>query len=530
MIKKLKLKTSVELDSKINDQINALAESQKSQPAPQPNIWRIIMKSKITKLAAAAVIIITVILSITFLDKAVSPAYALEQTLEAIQNVTTMHVFGRDWGNLDFQMWIELNPETGIPDYCRAYWPETGTLDISTPEISYQYNEKANRVLVNRGKLFTIDVAPARIFEQFLQASHQEGTNIAIYHEQDPGTGQILIVVHSESPDQSFKVYVDPETKLPVRMNSFGNQTLGQVVKDIDRIEYNFDLPEGIFEFEIPEDAKVTYLDEFMKLTNDPQYGISTEGLTEQQAAEKIAAEYWNALIAMDMAAMQKVFPSEQPMMTNGNLLVELVETGGLYIEPGCGIGKILPCVLRFKNGSLKEFKIIIKFRNIDGLPSCVIAGSWSSPTTILPEPFSDPDFGLETDALTDAQAAMAITADYWDARIEGNWEYIAQLYPYFNAEQWESRYKDKESQPIEVLEIGQPLRRDDCTIGPVVPDKNYSDDEDWYPYMPVVPCSIKYSDDQIKESYMVVKIRNIDGKKSCLILGTYGGEKDSEE
>ncbi|MHC4256744.1 MAG: hypothetical protein ACYSUL_14230 [Planctomycetota bacterium] len=53
LIKKLYIKTSAELDGKINDQINALAESQKSQPATKPNIWRIIMKSKITKLAAA---------------------------------------------------------------------------------------------------------------------------------------------------------------------------------------------------------------------------------------------------------------------------------------------------------------------------------------------------------------------------------------------------------------------------------------------------------------------------------------------
>jgi hypothetical protein len=405
-ISELVLHGSVAADERIlKDTLAAYEKSETKKAAEtQPNIWRIIMKSKITKLAAAAVIIIAVVLSTTFLDKAISPAYALEQTLEAMYNVTTLHVFARDWDNSEFEMWIELNPETGIPEYFRAYWPKTGTLDISTPEISYQYNEKANRVLVNQGKLYETDVAPARIFEQFLQASQQEGTEIVIHHEQDPGTGQTLIVVHYEKANQSFKVYIDPETKLPVRMNSIGNQTLGQVVKDIDRIEYNYDLPEGIFEFEIPDDAKVTYLDEFMRLANDPQYGISTEGLTEQQAAEQIAAEYWNALIGMDVEAMQKVFPSKQPMMTNGNLLLELVETSGLYIQNGYGVGKILPCVLRFKDGSLKEFKIIIKFRNIDGLPSCVIAGSWGSPTTILPEAFFDPDFGLETNALTEVQ------------------------------------------------------------------------------------------------------------------------------
>jgi hypothetical protein len=39
----------------------------------------------------------------------------------------------------------------------------------------------------------------------------------------------------------------------------------------------------------------------------------------------------------------------------------------------------------------------------------------------------------------------------------------------------------------------------------------------------------VKYSDGQIKNIKMVVKVRNIDRKKSCVIAGTYGGTKDFE-
>ena len=387
-IKKLHLKASAELDKRVHDDISAaLAESEKTESAiRQPNIWRTIMKSPITKLAAAAVIIIAAGLFLTVMQKATTPAYALEQTLEAMQDVRTLHMFGRDWGNLEFEMWIKLNPETGIPDYCYMYHPQIKCLAISTPKLSYQYNERANRVLVNSGKLFNINVAPARLFEELLQSSQMENSNIdiKIYHEPGPETGKNLIVVLSESPNETWKGFVDPETKLPVRLYCLKkNNRLGSIFKDIDRIEYNVDLPEKIFEFEIPDDAKIVNMDKEREILSDPQYGISTEGLTEQQAAEEIVTQYWDAMINMDLTAAQKLYPSLDMNKARDSMPIEHVENGKLYIEPGCGIGKVIPCIIRYEDGSLKEWKLIIKQRNIDGLPSCVIAGFYNSPVEI---------------------------------------------------------------------------------------------------------------------------------------------------
>ncbi len=55
------------------------------------NIWRTIMKSPITKLATAAVIIIAAVLLITILDKSATPAYALEHTIEAGRSIRYIH-------------------------------------------------------------------------------------------------------------------------------------------------------------------------------------------------------------------------------------------------------------------------------------------------------------------------------------------------------------------------------------------------------------------------------------------------------
>ena len=392
-IKRFAKKIRIEPDATVDERVLACAESAfgkstKNQDAVslrRPSIWRIIMKSPIAKLSTAAVIIVAVVLTIVFMEKTVTPAYSVEQTLEAMQDLRTMYMVCKDWSGDEFEMWIELNPDTEIPEYCRSYWPDSKVLNISRPDTSYQYSERANQVQINSGKLYSIDIAPSRMFKQFLLASQQNPDSVVISYEYDRQSDKNLIVVITrgyKGDGQSYKIYIDPDTKLPVRVQGLENNILGVVIRDIEQIEFNVDLPEGIFDFEIPPGAKIINHDHNNKLLNDPQNGISTEGMTEQQAAEKIATMYWNALIEMDKTTARKVAPVS-PHMTYGSSLAKLVEVGSLYIQPGCGIGKLIPCRLRCKDGSLKEWKLIIKARNIDGHSSCVIAGFYASPVVI---------------------------------------------------------------------------------------------------------------------------------------------------
>ncbi len=61
---------------------------------PAQNIWRKIMKSKITKLAAAAMIVIAIVLSIIFLDKSVAPAYAVTDLPGLFEKAKVIHIQG----------------------------------------------------------------------------------------------------------------------------------------------------------------------------------------------------------------------------------------------------------------------------------------------------------------------------------------------------------------------------------------------------------------------------------------------------
>lgn len=76
LIKSLHDTTSEELDERVlKDVLKALEESKGTKSAAsEPNIWREIMKSRITKLAGAAVVIIMVIVSINQLDDSIDGA------------------------------------------------------------------------------------------------------------------------------------------------------------------------------------------------------------------------------------------------------------------------------------------------------------------------------------------------------------------------------------------------------------------------------------------------------------------------
>jgi hypothetical protein len=95
LIKKLNVKAGPELDSRIHDDISkALAEPKQTQPALiQPNIWRIIMKSRITKFVTAAVIIVAVLIGINQFTGSIDlakPAYGITDVPELFQVARTI--------------------------------------------------------------------------------------------------------------------------------------------------------------------------------------------------------------------------------------------------------------------------------------------------------------------------------------------------------------------------------------------------------------------------------------------------------
>ena len=92
--KKLNFAASTKLhDRLLDDVLNAQEKSQKTESAfTLLKIRRTIMKSPITKLAAAAMMVGAVMLSMHLWDKSTPSAYAFEQTVEAMKGKRSFHI------------------------------------------------------------------------------------------------------------------------------------------------------------------------------------------------------------------------------------------------------------------------------------------------------------------------------------------------------------------------------------------------------------------------------------------------------
>jgi len=96
-IKRLFAKSDITVNSKvddriINDALTAFDKSEKTQSvSPEQNIWRLIMKNPITKLAAAAAITIAIILGI----KGFNGTTAWAEVIKAINNAENIHILSK---------------------------------------------------------------------------------------------------------------------------------------------------------------------------------------------------------------------------------------------------------------------------------------------------------------------------------------------------------------------------------------------------------------------------------------------------
>ena len=396
--KKSSVTTSPGMDKRVlDDALAAYGKSKMSESADsQPFVWRIIMKSKITKLATAAAVIIAVVLTVTVLDKATPTAWAIEDTIKALEHIYSIKMSGtttNDDGTTEgeFVLWARPNEDGTESGELRFEVPDQQIIIVTQSGATYRYHPGPNVVYVKEYKDFRIN---PWLGSEFFQRVKRFVENWKISYGKDEETGRDSIFATCVHPleAKSWWFQFDSQTKLPIRFKQWTNVNFaGTPQFYAAEIQYNSKLPAQIFEFEIPDGAKVV------------------------KVPKKLAGY------------------------------------------------------------------------------------------------FDDPNVGISSEGLTDEEACLVLIEDYWRAIIDGDWEYLAQLRPICNAENWELKYKRNENWPVEVLEIGQPSQKEDCNIGPLV------------------PCMVRYSDGQIKNIQMVVKLRDIEGNKSCVIAGTYGGTKDFE-
>ncbi|MHC4758701.1 MAG: hypothetical protein ACYTE8_08585 [Planctomycetota bacterium] len=335
------------------------------------------MARKIATFATAAGVIAAVFLGVVVLNKLAVPAYAIAQTIKALQKISTVHVIGTNWDGNRFETWNKMNPETGKSEWCCIDETPHGYKIASTPKGSCVWDKDGNIVRYSNHAIASNDFRYELIFEDLSNRmkNPSDDEKISIYREKDSVTGKDVIVIWVVTKMKDFKVYVDPATKLPIRTYYDRADNMVQIAKSIDQIFYNVELTEGMFDFEVPQEWHRDW-----SLRDDPSKGMVIGDLTHEQGAIKTAKEYWQAVIENNWDHADRLRPIvDWKTDYRKDRPVELIEIKQPYPQRGCS-GLITPCIVRFANGKTQRIELVVDYRKINGQASTVIVATWGWP------------------------------------------------------------------------------------------------------------------------------------------------------
>lgn len=254
---------AVHRDNLEKNLLAALVRQPRHQQRPL-KIWRIIMKSKIAKLATAAVIIMTIILGLTtMLDQAATPAYAVEQTIEAFKNVNTVYYVMVFRAGYRTETWARRGSD-GKFQMGGYRMQSTGGMTVVANDqknVTYKYNEDDKILHIYKG---ITDTTGGWLDIDFYELLRDEMKDVNVTQVKDKHSGKDCVSVTFKVPEKykgagrSGVILFDVESKLPVRMTIWDNENYdGEPLFEVTEIIYNPELSEEIFDFEIPEGAKV---------------------------------------------------------------------------------------------------------------------------------------------------------------------------------------------------------------------------------------------------------------------------------
>lgn len=258
-----------------------IAESNKTGKSKNKLLFRRFVMNRFTKFAAAAAIIIAVVLSITFLDKSVTPAYAIKQTVEAVKNVRFLHIIMQDDDErIVDERWIEV----GADGFQARYRQESNFMGMSllivddgetcffydrnkNTAVLYDRNEKQYQWIGNLGQFFE-DMA---------------GDSTVTIEENVDYKGQRSHRVRWLKLNQDC--YIDPGTKLPIAVGPH----------DV----FYKEPPQGTFEYAIPDGVTIVDKRPGAPTEQDPEWMKQDEFANKQfkRAREALAeGRYTNAI------------------------------------------------------------------------------------------------------------------------------------------------------------------------------------------------------------------------------------------
>jgi hypothetical protein len=263
------------------------------------DIGRIIMRSPMSKLAAAAIIIVAVVVSISVFNKSMPTAFGIEQVIAASDNIRFLHAkqYRPNQGKPN-EFWIKSD-EQGRVVKARYYLPVTDdgvkliTWSPEGTELWFQSKHWLALIQTKRiaGWMQSImeQCQPKLVMEKLLEDQKAGKVDIDI---QKPAV--IVATYKTESKKEIY--YVNQKTDLITHVESYRIEGDHEVLKLTTQFsEYNIPIDEKMFSLrdEVPKDVRIA--DRLNQIC-----GVAQGDMTDEQAAAETIRQYLQALIDKD--------------------------------------------------------------------------------------------------------------------------------------------------------------------------------------------------------------------------------------
>ncbi len=248
LIKKLRYKASDEAHDRILDNVmQALDESEKQKAgAAAPNIWRTIMKSPITKIAAV-VVIAGVLIGMHFVGLSTATV-TFAEVIKPILNAQTAildTIIGEEGEGPVIHDMVRgsrirrtLSNMEGI----------VAIIDLQEGRILQLTHEKKEAAYIDLKDWPSIPNYMERLRNVITGLQEHPEFAVEKLGEQEIA-GQRLIGFRATHPKAEITIWADPETALPVRIESTG----GQMILITKNLKFDVPMDESLFSMDVPE-------------------------------------------------------------------------------------------------------------------------------------------------------------------------------------------------------------------------------------------------------------------------------------
>jgi outer membrane lipoprotein-sorting protein len=241
--------TSADFDKRtVGDALQALAKSKNQPAATQPNLWRAIMKSRIKKVAVAAVILVALLALIDpFGGSGRATSVAWADVVENVQRAKSL-----SWKTTSIS-------EAEEPWVIHGRLLEPGRMRFELPDGNIWISDYQQR------KVLILDPAKKTFVMEPTTQGHRDIYNTFRKFQDIPGfsvrqigqrqvDGKQAVGFQMENTDLEITVWADAETQLPIRIEETVRNAQGLTRRYITTdIVFDSELDESLFRLDSPE-------------------------------------------------------------------------------------------------------------------------------------------------------------------------------------------------------------------------------------------------------------------------------------